>query len=62
MIRPTLTPILYSPAEAAKLLGISRAKLYVMLDAGQIGSIHIGRARRLHRDEIERVASQGVAA
>jgi excisionase family DNA binding protein len=54
--------LLYPPAEAAKLLGLSRAKLYQMLDAGQVSSIKIGRARRIRRDEIERIASEGVAA
>jgi excisionase family DNA binding protein len=55
------SPLLYSPANAAKLLGISRARLYVMLDSGEISSIHIGRARRIHRSEIERVANVGAA-
>lgn len=40
----------YSPAEAAHALGISRARLYQLLDDGTIPSIHLGR-RRLIRHE-----------
>lgn len=40
----------YSPAEAAAELGISRAKLYQLLDDGTIPSLKLGR-RRLIRHE-----------
>lgn len=43
-------PLLHSPADAAKLLGISRAKLYELLDDGSVPSVKIGRSRRIsHR-------------
>lgn len=35
----------YSPAEAAKALGISRAKLYQLLDAGALASVRLDRRR-----------------
>lgn len=40
----------YSPAEAAQTLGISRARLYQLLDDGTIPSLKLGR-RRLVRHE-----------
>jgi excisionase family DNA binding protein len=40
----------YSPAEAAQALGISRARLYQLLDDGTIPSLKLGR-RRLIRQE-----------
>lgn len=43
-------PLAYSPAEAAQLLGISRAKLYQLLDDGTVPSLKLGR-RRLIRAE-----------
>jgi excisionase family DNA binding protein len=41
---------------------LSRAKLYAMLNAGEIRGVSIGRSRRIPRSEIERIASEGVAA
>jgi excisionase family DNA binding protein len=47
---PQPAPLLWSPAEAAKRLGLSRATLYELLAAGQIASLKVG-ARRLIPDE-----------
>jgi excisionase family DNA binding protein len=41
----TVTPIAVGPAEAAKALGISRARLYTLLAAGAIPSIKLGKSR-----------------
>jgi excisionase family DNA binding protein len=40
-------PLLLRPTEAARLLGISRSKLYELLSAGELPVIHIGRAARI---------------
>jgi excisionase family DNA binding protein len=40
-------PLLLRPVEAARLLGISRSKLYEILVAGEIPTIHIGRSVRI---------------
>ena len=45
--------MLYSPAEAAKLLSLSRALLYELLASGEIRSLKIGRLRRIRADELE---------
>lgn len=55
---PTFTPavqskidrLAYSPAEAAATLGISRARLYQLLEDGTVASVKLGR-RRLIRHE-----------
>jgi excisionase family DNA binding protein len=40
-------PLLLRPTEAARLLGISRSKLYELLAADEIPAIHIGRSVRI---------------
>jgi excisionase family DNA binding protein len=42
-----MNKLLLSPAEAAEVLGIGRTKLYELLSAGIIRSVHIGRGRRV---------------
>ena len=39
--------LLYTPDEAAQVLGISRSTLYVLLAADQIGSVKLGSLRRI---------------
>lgn len=45
--QPTLDRLAHSPSEAAELLGISRAKLYLLLDDGTLPSFKLGRSRRI---------------
>lgn len=40
-------PLLYTLREAAALLRISRTKLYELLTANEIESVHIGRSRKI---------------
>lgn len=42
----------YSPAEAAAEIGISRAKLYQLLDDGTIPSLKLGRRRLIRREAL----------
>lgn len=42
----------YSPAEAAKALGISRAHLYNLLAAGALPSVKVGRSRRIRAEAL----------
>jgi excisionase family DNA binding protein len=39
----------YSPAEAAKVLGLSRSRLYQLLRDGTIPSSHLGKRRFIRR-------------
>ncbi|MFC2153115.1 helix-turn-helix domain-containing protein [Actinomycetota bacterium] len=40
-------PLLYTTDEAARVVGIGRSKLYELMAAGKIESVHIGRSRRI---------------
>ena len=40
-------PILLTPTEAARALGIGRSKLYQLLQAGVLESVRIGTCRRI---------------
>ena len=46
-------PLLLTPAQAAKALGISRTSLYPLLLDGTITSVKIGRSRRIPRAALE---------
>lgn len=39
--------LLYDPREAARLLSISRTKVYELMAAGLLASVRIGRSRRI---------------
>jgi excisionase family DNA binding protein len=45
-------PILLTPAEAARALGIGRSKLYELLQTGVLESVHIGACRRIPADAL----------
>ena len=45
--------LLLSIPEAARRLSIARSHLYQHLQRGTIGSVHIGRARRIPIQELE---------
>lgn len=48
----TTDPLLYTIKEAAEALRISRTKLYELMDADEIESIHIGRGRKIPADAL----------
>lgn len=52
----------YSPNEAAAVLGISRARLYQLLDDGTIPSVKLGRRRLIRRDALVSLLEQLEAA
>lgn len=55
----TLGPKLaYTVDEAADLLSLSRAHLYRLMDIGEIGSISIGRSRRITQGQLESFIAQ----
>ncbi len=45
-------PLLLSPEEASRVLGISRSKLYQLMAKGEIPSITVGRSRRVPTAEL----------
>src|SRR3954447_24417489 len=46
--------LLLTPEEAARLLRIGRTTVYVLMKAGDLRPVHIGRSCRLARAELER--------
>jgi excisionase family DNA binding protein len=46
-------PILFTPVQTAKIMGISRSQVYNLLRAGDLKSIQIGRSRRISRLHLE---------
>jgi excisionase family DNA binding protein len=40
-------PMLLSPVEAARVLGIGRSSLYLLMQSGDLASVRIGRSRRI---------------
>lgn len=46
-------PILYTPAQTARIMGISRSQVYNLMNSGELNSIHIGRSRRIANTHVE---------
>ncbi len=47
------SPLLYRPEEVADLLGCSRVTVYALLNRSELGSVKIGRLRRIPRESVE---------
>ncbi len=45
-------PILYTPVQTARILGISRSQVYNLMNSGELNSIHIGRSRRIAQTHV----------
>ncbi len=52
----------FTPVEVANLLGISRAQVYILLDAGEFTSFHIGRSHRITADSVAAYVDRRIAA
>jgi len=50
--------VLLKVGEAATLLGVSKITIYRLVWAGAIRPVHIGRAVRIPRNELERFARE----
>jgi excisionase family DNA binding protein len=45
-------PVLVTAKQAAKLLNVSRSQIYILMKSGRLGSVHIGRSRRITKDQV----------
>lgn len=54
MIATQTDRMLYRVTEAAALLGLGRSTIYELVQAGELRTVHIGRAVRISRAELER--------
>ena len=52
MPTPTSEKLLYSPAETAQMLGVSRSQRFELLARGEIESVKIGRLRKIPREAL----------
>lgn len=56
----------YPPNDAAQILGVSRATIYNLMNAGEIPSVKIGRCRRIRHEALiaylDRLESRAVAS
>lgn len=57
--KPT-PPLVLSPEEVARLLGMSRAYIWRLIKSGDIQSTSFGRMRRIPRTEIDRLLAEGI--
>ena len=48
--------IMLTVEEVARRLGIGRTTVYGLIKSREIVGVHVGRLRRIHRDEVERYA------
>lgn len=46
-------PMLFTPVQAAKIMGVSRSHIYALMNQGKLGSVSIGRCRRITVNQIE---------
>ena len=51
-------PLLLTPTQAARALGIGRSKLYELLQTGVLESVHIGTCRRIPTDALSDLVSR----
>ena len=55
-------PILFTATQVAKIMGISRSQVYVLLNKRSLGSVHIGRSRRITRGQVDEFIANLTAA
>jgi len=53
MERASDSSLLLRPSEVAETLGLSRSKVFELLAAHELPSVHIGRSTRVPRHELE---------
>ena len=53
---------LFSPNSAARILDVSRSKIYDLMKSGHLHFVVVGCDRRIPASEIERIASEGAPA
>ena len=46
-------PMLFTPLQIAKIMNISRSKVYELMNNGELNSCKIGRSRRISDNQIE---------
>lgn len=59
---PTITPALLRESEAREYIGVSRSKLWSLIWSGEIKRVHVGRAMRIPRAQLDAYVQARCAA
>ena len=59
--RPPVERLLYRPAEAAEALGVSRSKMYELMNRGDIPWVLVGHSRRVPVEALRRLIGTATA-
>ena len=54
-------PMLFTPVQAAKIMGVRRSHVYTLMNQGKLGSVNIGRCRRITVSQIQTFIDELVA-
>jgi len=53
--------MLFTPVQAAKIMGVSRSHVYVLMNQGRLDSVSIGRCRRITKDQMNKFINSLIA-
>lgn len=54
--------LLWTPAQTARILGISRSQIYNLLKRGELDSVRIGRSRRIAKRQLDEYVERLIEA
>ena len=54
----TLTSPLLTVAEAAKVLGVSRSKIYQLIEWGELKAVKLGRSTQVEKESLDRFIAE----
>jgi excisionase family DNA binding protein len=46
-------PILFNATQVAKIMGVSKSQVYNLMNSGRLGSVSIGRSRRVTNGQMQ---------
>ena len=48
----TSMPMLFNAVQVAKIMGVSKSQVYNLMNSGRLGSVSIGRSRRVTNNQM----------
>lgn len=48
----TAIPMLFNAVQVAKIMGVSKSQVYNLMNSGRLGSVSIGRSRRVTNNQM----------
>jgi len=48
----TTLPMLFNAVQVAKIMGVSKSQVYNLMNSGRLGSVSIGRSRRVTNSQM----------